>query len=135
MEKEYGSDSEESDHEAQKVHPMQQRKDMQDILDDFLSHYEVLGGKYRPALEGVTSSDKLAYIRKELSAGKGTEGEDVDAYKAKILQRAEEMLREDMKEKKVKVLDTQRDPHSKDRWDCETVLSESGSSPIMFSCS
>ena len=123
IEKEYASDSEESsDDERTSIHPSKQRTDMQNILDDFLSHYEVLGGKFRPSLEGASGPEKLATLRKELAVA--NDGEDVEAYKKRILQRAEEMLREDMKEKRVKVVDEQRDPHSKDRWDCESVLSE-----------
>lgn len=103
-------------------------------MDDFLSRYEVLGGKMRhvldptPGVEG--NAGKLDRIRKSLATmdlGEAEEGEDPELAsrrieKAKILAAVERQYREEAgKKNRIKVEYTK----PKERWDCETVLSKS----------
>lgn len=109
------------------------REDLDQIMDDFLSRYEVLGGKMRPVLEGTPgvegNAGKLDRIRRELAnldLGDRTEGEDPELAakrqeKERILAAVERQRREETG-KKGKIRMTYEKP--KERWDCETVLSE-----------
>ncbi|KAK4702694.1 protein LTV1, partial [Phenoliferia sp. Uapishka_3] len=109
------------------------RQDLEQILDDFLSRYEVLGGKMRPVLEGTPgvegNAGKLDRIRREL--GKldindvVEEGEDAEMAarrreKNKILEAVERQEREEGSRKDKIRMYTER---PKEKWDCETVLS------------
>lgn len=101
-------------------------------MDDFLSRYEVLGGKMRhvldptPGVEG--NAGKLERIRRSLATvelGEAVEGEDPEvaqrrAEKERILMAVERQEREAVGRK-----DRVRMEYAKpkERWDCETVLS------------
>jgi protein LTV1 len=108
------------------------REDLEQIMDEFLSRYEVLGGKMKPVLDSAPgiegNTGKLERIRRELDnikLDKPTEGEDpaVTAKrreKERILAAVERQWREESGNKgKIKM--SYEKP--KERWDCETVLS------------
>ncbi|KAM0749407.1 LTV-domain-containing protein [Meredithblackwellia eburnea MCA 4105] len=107
------------------------REDLESILDDFLSKYEVLGGKMRQVLEptpGVEgNAGRLDRIRRELAAldldgevEAGGEAEERRREKEKILMMVERQEREISEGKKKVVRVKERE---KERWDCESVLS------------
>ncbi|KAH8119968.1 Low temperature viability protein [Phellopilus nigrolimitatus] len=110
VEKEYESEEEEeelSDDEDGAPELITSREDFNDIMDDFLDNYEILGGKMRHVLPGETVTDKLGTIRRSLKEigydahgqlEEGADGEDDDGF-----ERLEEA--------------------KGDRWDCETILS------------
>lgn len=76
------------------------------MMDEFLGKFEILGRKMKPVLEGESGTDKLDTLRRAMAeAGpirvrKGSEDQDDD-----ILMPVDV---DDIKE----------------RWDCETILSE-----------
>jgi protein LTV1 len=113
-------------------------------MDDFLANYEVIGGKYRPALEPLAgggaggdsvaaNTSRLDRLRAELAKldlGEEEEGEDPEVTarrreKERILAIVERQQREESSRKKkdrlpmVTIIEDQQ----KERWDCETVLS------------
>ncbi|KAL8279747.1 hypothetical protein RQP46_007842 [Phenoliferia psychrophenolica] len=109
------------------------REDLEAILDDFLSKYEVLGGKMRPVLEptpGVEgNAGKLDRIRRELAtldigdvplAGEDPLQAARRFEKERILQAVERQEREALTKKDRIRMDWER---PKEKWDCETVLS------------
>ncbi|GAA5977686.1 hypothetical protein JCM11641_001378 [Rhodosporidiobolus odoratus] len=117
------------------------REDLNEIMDDFLSRFEVIGGKFRPVLdplsatagEGVAANaSKLDRLRAELASldlGEEVEGEDPELTakrreKERILAIVARQEREEdgkgRKMPKVKILSEER---GAERWDCETVLS------------
>ncbi|BGO98869.1 Cytoplasmic protein [Rhodotorula toruloides ATCC 204091] len=120
------------------------RDDLERIMDDFLAKYEVIGGKYRPALEPLSgggagddsiaaNTSRLDRLRAELAKldlGEEEEGEDPEVTarrreKERILAIVERQQREESSRKKkdrlpmVTIIEDQQ----KERWDCETVLS------------
>lgn len=113
------------------------REDLDEILDDFLSRYEVLGGKIRPVLEPTAGVEggagKLDRIRRELASlgidDVAQDGEDPERAarrreKESILAAVDRQEREaERHQDQVRV----RWEKPKDRWDCETVLSSSTS--------
>jgi protein LTV1 len=82
------------------------REDFDSIMDEFLNDYEQLGRKLKPKLPGETGPEKLDTIRRAMGQdervriGEQEEDDDSDDIYAPL---------EDDK---------------KDRWDCETILSE-----------
>lgn len=74
------------------------------MMDEFLEKYEVIAGKMRPTLAG-TPTEKLATIRRALGEARIRDAEESDSE-------AEDVLMP---------LDVDE---TKDRWDCETILSE-----------
>ena len=115
------------------------RADLEDIMDDFLSRFEVLGGKMKHVLEpaaggasGVSGEmGKLDRIRRELASlditDVAVEGEDPATTarrleKEKILAMVERQEREDARKKKRDFPQVEF-VRAKERWDCETVLS------------
>lgn len=81
------------------------RADFEDLMDEFLEKYEVISGKMRPTLPG-SATDKLDAFRKALGEAKIREAEQSEPEGDDILM----------------PLDVD---DRKDRWDCETILSES----------
>ena len=80
------------------------------MMDEFLQ-LELLGNKLAPSLEGDTPTDKLDAVRKALVA-------DDDAAKRQAL-----LDRVYVDDTKVPIpVDVDEE---KERWDCETILSES----------
>ena len=110
------------------------RADLDAIMDEFLSRYEVLGGKMRPVLEPTAGEEggagKLDRIRRELASldiGEEEEGEDPEKTarrkeKERILEAVDRQEREASGKKDRIRIDWEK---PKERWDCETVLSAS----------
>lgn len=84
------------------------------MMDEFLEKYEVVAGKMRPILPG-TATEKLDAVRKALGDAKIRDDAESDTEADDIL------MPLDVDDKK-------------DRWDCETVLSESPASSSCFAC-
>ena len=116
----------------------EQRAALEAILDDFLQKYEVIGGKYRPQLEG-TGDDKVSRLdrlRNELANLNLDAGEDEEAVarrteKERILAIVERQYDEEAnrtrkggKDNRIQGVTIIEDNY-RDRWDCETVLSAS----------
>ena len=81
-----------------------ERADFEDMMDDFLYNYEVVAGKMRPTLPG-SATEKLDTVRKALGEAKLRDSEESESEDDDMLM----PLDVDAK---------------KDRWDCETILSE-----------
>jgi protein LTV1 len=115
MEKEYdsdqndGNDREDSEHSDGSAAPelITSRDDFGALMDDFLDNYEMLGRKMKPKLEGETGVEKLNTIRRALGPAHLVSPGIQDSDETE-----EESLAEEDREK--------------DRWDCETILSELG---------
>lgn len=85
------------------------REDFEEMMDDFLDNYELLGRKMKPVLPGDSGLDKLDTLRRALGQDErvrinGEDGDDASDDE-KILMPYEEQSK-------------------KDRWDCETILSK-----------
>jgi protein LTV1 len=83
------------------------REDFESMMDEFLNDYEILGRKLKLKLAGDTGAEKLDTIRRAMGQDKrvrvnGDEDDDND---------------DDI------MIPFEIDDH-KDRWDCETILSE-----------
>ena len=116
----------------------EQRAALEAILDDFLQKYEVIGGKYRPQLEG-TGDDKVSRLdrlRNELANLNLDAGEDDEAVarrkeKERIMAIVERQYDEEANRTRKGGKDnwiqgvTIIEDNYRDRWDCETVLSAS----------
>ncbi|GAA5845093.1 hypothetical protein JCM9279_005431 [Rhodotorula babjevae] len=121
-----------------------QRAELERIMDDFLSKYEVIGGKFRPALAPLHGSggaedaslsanasrlDRLRHEMARLDLGEEEEGEDPEVTARRrekerilaIVERQDEEAEKGGARKvpRVTILEEAR----RDRWDCETVLS------------
>lgn len=85
------------------------REDFDSMVNTFLNDYEILGRKMKPKMEGESGVDKLDVFRRAM-------GQD---ERVRIMDGEEE-----------EVNDAELDAHlfpendKKDRWDCETILSE-----------
>ncbi|GAA5944656.1 ribosome biogenesis protein LTV1 [Sporobolomyces koalae] len=127
-----------------------QREDLEAIMDDFLSRYEVIGGKMRQQLKPQSNEEpvdpedeegqrrinasKLDRIRQSL-ANMDLDGDDASDETAlrrkekerilKIVERQEK--EEERRQRKGQGLGTPKvdilEDRRRDRWDCETVLS------------
>ena len=75
------------------------------MMNEFLEDYEVIAGKMHPTLPG-SATEKLDAVRKALGEAKIRDAEESDSEDDDIL------MPLDVDDKK-------------DRWDCETILSES----------
>lgn len=140
----WGGDSDEDNDDYAPVNLAPPREDLEQIMDDFLSRFEVLGGKMKPVLDSAPgiegNTGKLERIRRELDnirLDDATEGEDPALTaqrqeKERILAAVERQWREEVG-KKGKVKMSYEKP--KERWDCETVLSESLITPHVRSFS
>ena len=126
FEKEYASDGSLDDEELENasdisadVEPplLNAREDFDVVMNEFLQ-LELVGNKLAPSLEGDTPTDKLDTIRKALAV------DDDVAKRQALLDRA--------------YVDDTRVPMpvdidaEKERWDCETILSETFGWPIIF---
>jgi protein LTV1 len=76
------------------------------MMDDFLDNYEMLGRKLKPKLEGETGLGTLATVRQAL-------GKD---DRIKIAYDVDNQSDDDA--------DLLDEEDQKERWDCETILSE-----------
>lgn len=89
------------------------REDFEEMMDDFLSNYELLGRKLQPVLAGATPLDKLATLRTALTAADPT---SADAQRQR-------MLDADLDAEPDALLMPYEEEAKKERWDCETILS------------
>ncbi|KZP28946.1 LTV-domain-containing protein, partial [Athelia psychrophila] len=82
------------------------REDFEDMLDDFLGNYELLGRKIRPVMPGSTGAEKLNTLRTGLGPSL-PRNEDEEEEEANMPWGWGKEAEEEKKE----------------RWDCETILS------------
>ncbi|KAH7107124.1 Low temperature viability protein [Auriculariales sp. MPI-PUGE-AT-0066] len=80
------------------------REDFDQLVDDFLGNYEIVGNKIKPSMPGDTPLEKLDSLRK---------GFDVQQMPSRRVARP--VIKRD-------ALQLHEEPE-KDRWDCETILS------------
>ena len=106
--------------------PEVSREDFDNILDDFLENYEVVGSKYRPALGGtsLTGAEKLRVLR--MAVEDETDGLGKEENRRRIME-IEKMGRgvKAPKEKRERVRDEGK---AEEKWDVESILCKS--SPI-----
>jgi protein LTV1 len=116
--------------------PTAKREDLDSMMDDFLSRFEIVGNKLRPKLEGATPQAKVDTIRREL-LGTGENGVATisdtlaDEEKARIRAMAAAILRRQARKTDApEYAPVEHYSDRYDRWDCETILSASGC-PLM----
>ena len=115
----YEDDSDEDDDIPEDLDDLstEQHDQLNNVMDDFLSKYEVLGGKMKPVLAGPEASgaEKLEHLREQfdklyvLESAKRQEAEERARRKAGVDIDKEDLWVEDREEGK--------------KWDVETVLS------------
>ena len=111
------------------------REDFENIMDDFLDNYEVVGNRMVPVLSGDTGADKLETIRKAL-VGLDVDRDNAEASSSKVGGSQEDAdyirkryLRDDIYEDDEDNDDDDAEqvwpapPKPKDKWDAETILS------------
>jgi protein LTV1 len=98
------SDEESASDEAPEL--ITSREDFDSMMDEFLNDYEQLGRKLKPKLPGETGTEKLDTIRRAL-------GQDERV-----------LIGEEEEEDSDDIYAPFEDDDKKDRWDCETILSE-----------
>jgi protein LTV1 len=100
--------------------PEVSREDFDNILDDFLDKYEVVGSKYRPALggTGLSGAEKLAVLR--MAVEDEVDGLGKEENRRRIME-FERMGRgvKAPKEKRERVRDEGKD---EEKWDVESIL-------------
>lgn len=105
--------------------PEVSREDFDNILDDFLENYEVVGSKWRPALGGtnLTGAEKLKVLR--MAVEDETDGLGKEGNRRRIME-IEKMGRgvKAPKEKRERVRDEGK---AEEKWDVESILCESAS--------
>jgi len=80
------------------------REDFSLMVDDFLDNYEILGGRMKPKLAGESGMEKLETLRTAMGQDERIRVRDEDTDEDILMP--------------LEAVDT------KDRWDCETILSE-----------
>ncbi len=109
------------------------REDFENIMDDFLDNYEVVGNRMVPTLGGETGADKLEIMRKAL-VGLDVEG-NAEASSSKVGGTDAEAeyirkryLRDELYQDEEEDEDAEPSwpapPKPRDKWDAETILSE-----------
>lgn len=93
------------------------RDDLESMMDEFLEKYELVGNKMRPALGGITGTEKLATLRHALADG--VEGDGGARTRAIIKKGNIAGLEEDVVPQPYDI----DEGYEQDRWDCETILS------------
>ncbi|KAL1740040.1 Low temperature viability protein-domain-containing protein [Schizophyllum fasciatum] len=111
MAKEYGDEDEEDEEEEEDdidevPDLILSRPDFENMMDEFLNDFELLGRKMRPKLEGDTGVEKLDTFRRALGAVR-----EIDLRETPDRETNEEEISSDSEEEK------------EDRWDCESILS------------
>lgn len=107
------------------------REDFDNILDDFLDHYEVVGNRMVPVLEGESGADKLETMRRALVGldvkGGGAKGATVGGGQEEAAYIRRRYLKEDTEEddNPDDEVEWPNMPKPKNQWDCETILSGS----------
>ncbi|KAJ9123752.1 hypothetical protein QFC24_003526 [Naganishia onofrii] len=113
---------------ADEDEPALTREDMEEIMDEFLDEFEIVGNKMLPKVRGETPAENLDIMRKALMgldlegsgpAEAGTPAADAEYIRKRFLREREEDDNEE--EEKMPVLSIVGD--KKDRWDAETILS------------
>jgi protein LTV1 len=107
MEKEYAEDeetedAEDDDDEAPDL--ITSREDFEQMMDQFLDNYEILGGKMKPKLEGDSAIEKLNTLRRAMR-----NDSSIQVYDAENSNDQDILVPVDVDD-------------VKDRWDCETIL-------------
>ncbi|KAM0789085.1 hypothetical protein ACM66B_003145 [Microbotryomycetes sp. NB124-2] len=122
----YGDEDNDVDERAPPL--VSNRQDLDAIFDEFLSRYEVLGGKMKPVLDAAPGTEgsmgKLEAMRRQLSqvdiADDDPEAAEKRREKEQILAAVRRQQREDRR--RTDRIDIEF-VKPKERWDCETVLS------------
>ncbi|KAJ9123335.1 hypothetical protein QFC22_001534 [Naganishia vaughanmartiniae] len=113
---------------ADENEPELTREDMEEIMDEFLDEFEIVGNKMLPKVRGETPAENLDIMRKALMgldlegsgpADSGTPAAEAEYIRKRFLREREED--EDEEQDKMPVLSIVGD--KKDRWDAETILS------------
>jgi len=114
IEKEYSSDQEKDhlscDDSDEAPQLITSREDFETLVDEFLTNYEILGGKIKPKLQGDDEVEKLDTLRRAMGDDLVNTGDDESEGEG------ERFVMKDEEDKQ-------------DRWDCETILSTS-----IFTC-
>jgi protein LTV1 len=113
IEAEYMDDDEEYDEECPEGVPM--REDFDDIMNEFLHKYEIVGKKVVTQSEGETGGDKLGILRHTLL----DTGSDEAISKAKILESLEEKPKKASKESELQ----RPEQKVRDVWDAQSIIS------------
>jgi protein LTV1 len=110
------------------------REDFDNILDDFLDNYEVVGNRMVPVLTGETGAEKLETLRKAL-VGLDVDDTNAEASSSKVggsMEDAEYIRKRYLRDDIYDDDDDNDDdaeqvwpapPKPKDKWDAETILS------------
>lgn len=91
------------------------REDFDQIMDDFLDNYEVVGRRMTPRMEGDTSLGKLDHLRKAFLEAQDTTAEELK--KVITAQLAKDESAEPIENEFIE----EESPEA--RWDCESILS------------
>jgi protein LTV1 len=105
------------------------REDMEEIMDEFLDEFEIVGNKMLPKVGGDTPAENLDIMRRALvgldlegsgpaDSDKQTAKSEADYIRKRFLRAQEE---DEDEHDKMPVLSIVGD--KKDRWDAETILS------------
>lgn len=112
IEKQYASDEEDEEEDEEEdlnrdeaPELITSREDFDSMMDEFLDKFEILGRKMKPVLEGGSGAEKLETLRRAMAEGGPIRVRDDDGSDEDILMPADV-------------------DGAKDRWDCETILSE-----------
>lgn len=92
------------------------RDDLEEIMDEFLNKTEIIGRQLKPVMEGDTWEEKLNTMRK---GAPNPEEEDEERTKRVIKQLVKLQL---SKKEEAEVVEEDEED-AKERWDCETILS------------
>ncbi|WAQ83091.1 hypothetical protein PtA15_3A458 [Puccinia triticina] len=105
------------------------RADFEEIMDDFLGRFELLGGKMKPVMPGTTPLDKLDTLRSELlgPAAQPDTLRERRAVKEQILAHLKaDQQAHDARPSQAAARDrysTLERDDPQDKWDCQTILS------------
>lgn len=115
------------------------REDMEEIMDEFLDEFEIVGNKMLPKVGGDTPAENLEIMRRALVGldleGSGPAGSEqqtkteADYIRQRFL-RAQEEDEDDHDKMPVLSIVGQK----KDRWDAETILSKFSCSDSQVNC-
>ncbi|KAL7413669.1 Low temperature viability protein-domain-containing protein [Mrakia frigida] len=99
------------------------REDFDNLLDDFLDNFEIVGNKLKPVMEGDGPMGKLTSLRKGLE-GDGGDGGEGERLRILELNRVEEERGYDEESDDEKLPMPELVGAEKERgWDCESILS------------
>jgi protein LTV1 len=103
--------------------PLVSREDFDSIMDDFLDNYEVVGNKYRQALGGTQLSgpEKLQVLRAAVESEEEGIGKEENRKRILEIERLGRGVRAPIE----KMSRVKREEDEGEKWDVETILSES----------